>query len=129
MPSRECCPPLMDTLARIKELAAKQFGGDPQAIDENAPVDQLGIDSLGFLEHLGRHAPILMIPKAVARIASRVALNLDIRLPYNPHVIPYATRYWFVDSTKAQRELAVAFRGARETIASTLDWLQQRAFI
>ena len=42
----------MDTLNRIKELAAKQFGGEPDAIDENAPVDQLGIDSLGFLEFL-----------------------------------------------------------------------------
>lgn len=42
----------METLARIKELAAKQFGGEPDAIDENAPVDQLGIDSLGFLEFM-----------------------------------------------------------------------------
>lgn len=42
----------MDTLARIKELAAKQFGGEPDTIDENAPVDKLGIDSLGFLEFL-----------------------------------------------------------------------------
>ncbi|HXT16889.1 MAG TPA: phosphopantetheine-binding protein [Gemmatimonadaceae bacterium] len=42
----------MDTLHTIKDLAAKQFGGDADAIDENAPVDKLGIDSLGFLEFL-----------------------------------------------------------------------------
>jgi acyl carrier protein len=42
----------MDTLKSIKDLAAQQFGGDPDAIDENAPVDQLGIDSLGFLEFM-----------------------------------------------------------------------------
>jgi acyl carrier protein len=42
----------VDTLLTLKELAAKQFGGEPDAIDENAPVDQLGIDSLGFLEFL-----------------------------------------------------------------------------
>ena len=42
----------MDTLAVLKELAAKQFGGEPESIDENAPVDKLGIDSLGFLEFL-----------------------------------------------------------------------------
>lgn len=42
----------MDTLATIKELAAKQFGREPETIDENAPVDQLGIDSLGFLEFM-----------------------------------------------------------------------------
>ena len=42
----------MDTLLSIKELAAKQFGGDANDVDVDAPVDQLGIDSLGFLEFL-----------------------------------------------------------------------------
>jgi acyl carrier protein len=42
----------MDTLQTIKDLAAKQFGGEPEAIDEDAPVDKLGIDSLGFLEFM-----------------------------------------------------------------------------
>jgi acyl carrier protein len=42
----------MDTLTRIKELAATQFGGSTDAIDVDAPVNQLGIDSLGFLEFL-----------------------------------------------------------------------------
>jgi len=42
----------VNTLPIIKELAAKQFGGEPDTIDENAAVDQLGIDSLGFLEFL-----------------------------------------------------------------------------
>lgn len=42
----------MDTLHTLKELAAKQFGGEADAIDENAPIEQLGIDSLGFLELL-----------------------------------------------------------------------------
>ena len=42
----------MDTLTRITELAATQFGGTADAIDADAPVSQLGIDSLGFLEFL-----------------------------------------------------------------------------
>lgn len=42
----------MDTLEAIKELAAKQFGREPESIDADAPVDQMGIDSLGFLEFL-----------------------------------------------------------------------------
>lgn len=42
----------MDTLLVIKELAAKQFGGEAETVDADAPVDQLGIDSLGFLEFL-----------------------------------------------------------------------------
>ncbi|MEO7086256.1 MAG: acyl carrier protein [Gemmatimonadaceae bacterium] len=42
----------MDTLDDIKALAAKQFGGDPESVNADLPVDQLGIDSLGFLEFL-----------------------------------------------------------------------------
>ena len=42
----------MDTLTAIKALAAEQFGGDADTIDVDKPVDQLGIDSLGFLEFL-----------------------------------------------------------------------------
>jgi acyl carrier protein len=42
----------MDTLIRIKQLAAKQFGVDADSIDENVPISQLGIDSLGFLEFM-----------------------------------------------------------------------------
>jgi acyl carrier protein len=42
----------MATLSEIKDLAVKQFGGEAKSIDENAPVDRLGIDSLGFLEFL-----------------------------------------------------------------------------
>ena len=42
----------MDTLLAIKELASKQFGGEVESVDADLPVDQLGIDSLGFLEFL-----------------------------------------------------------------------------
>lgn len=42
----------MDTLQTIKELAATQFDTSVEGMDENAPVDQLGIDSLGFLEFM-----------------------------------------------------------------------------
>lgn len=42
----------MDTMKVIKELAAKQFGGEAESVDVNAPVAELGIDSLGFLEFL-----------------------------------------------------------------------------
>lgn len=42
----------MDTLARIKELAAKEFSVDPGGLDPNAPLDTLGIDSLSFIEFM-----------------------------------------------------------------------------
>ncbi len=42
----------MDTIERIKILAADQFGGDPMAIDADVPLEELGADSLGYLEFL-----------------------------------------------------------------------------
>ena len=42
----------MTTLDSLKDLAAKQFGGDPATVDVNAGIETLGLDSLGFLEFL-----------------------------------------------------------------------------
>jgi acyl carrier protein len=42
----------MDTLARIRALAAKELAIDAGGLDPGAPLDTLGIDSLGFLEFM-----------------------------------------------------------------------------
>ena len=42
----------MDTLARIKDLAAKEFSIDPKGLDPAAPLDTLGVDSLSFIEFM-----------------------------------------------------------------------------
>jgi len=42
----------MDTLSRIKELAAKEFSIDANGLDPAAPLDTLGIDSLSFIEFM-----------------------------------------------------------------------------
>ena len=42
----------MDTLGKIKALAAKEFSIDPGGLDPNAPLDSLGIDSLSFIEFM-----------------------------------------------------------------------------
>src|SRR5215472_701103 len=42
----------MDTLGRIKALAAKEFSLDANALDPAAPLDSLGIDSLSFIEFM-----------------------------------------------------------------------------
>ena len=42
----------MDTLERIRELAAKEFSIDPSGVDPNAPLESLGIDSLSFIEFM-----------------------------------------------------------------------------
>lgn len=42
----------MDTLARIKDLAAKELSLEPDKLDPKAPLDTLGIDSLSFIEFM-----------------------------------------------------------------------------
>jgi acyl carrier protein len=42
----------MDTLSRIKDLAAKEFSLEPGKLDPKAPLDTLGIDSLSFIEFM-----------------------------------------------------------------------------
>ena len=42
----------MDTLGRIKDMAAKEFSIDPAGLDPNAPLDSLGVDSLSFIEFM-----------------------------------------------------------------------------
>jgi dihydroflavonol-4-reductase len=81
------------------------------------------------LELIGRRVPIVSVPNPIARFVSRLAIALHVPLPYNPHVVPYATRYWFVDSAKARRELGVTFRGARETIEPTIEWLTRAGYL
>ena len=110
----------------IKALARGQPGERYILGGENLTIREL-VELV--LQLLGRRVPIVMIPRFLARTVSRIAPRLGVPLPYNPQVVPYATRYWFVDSTKAHRELGVTFRGARETIGPTLQWLRQRALL
>ena len=106
-------------------IAALEFGrpGERYILSgENVTIRQL---AQLVLELIGRKATIVDVPRPVGRAVSRIAIRLRIPLPYNPHVVPYATRYWFVDNAKARRELGVQFRGARQTIESTLAWLRE----
>jgi dihydroflavonol-4-reductase len=93
---------------------------------ENLTIRQLAERVLGLL---GRRAPIVNVPNALARIAARVAERLRIPVPFNTAVVSYATRYWFVDNSKAGRELGVSFRDAGATLGSTLTWLQAEGLV
>ena len=42
----------MDTLARIKDLAIRELALDPAKIDPEAPLADLGVDSLAFIEFM-----------------------------------------------------------------------------
>jgi dihydroflavonol-4-reductase len=89
---------------------------------ENLKVKDLAAVTL---ELLGQKKRVMVLPNSVIRGVARGALGLGIPVPFNPRVIPYATRYWFVDSSKATRELGVTFRPARDALALTLAWLKE----
>ena len=81
------------------------------------------------LQLLGRKSKIVTLPNGLIRSIARAGGALHIPLPFNKDVIPYATRYWFVDGSKAQRELGVQFRNARETLLPTVAWLKQAGHV
>lgn len=81
------------------------------------------------LSLLGRSARVLDVPNALLRAAARAGAALRLPLPFNPHLVPYATRYWFVDAGKARRELGVTFRSARETLEPTVGWLRSAGYL
>ena len=92
------------------------------AAGENLTVKQL---AELCLEILGQKKKIVTVPNGLLRGLASVAQRLRIPMPFNTHVIPYATRFWFMDSSKARRELGVSFRSARETLTPTLQWLKE----
>jgi len=89
---------------------------------ENLTVKQLAALCLDLL---GQKKTIVQVPNGVIKALAAVGTTLHIPLPFNPHVIPYATLFWFMDSSKAQRELGVTFRPARATLEPTLAWLKE----
>lgn len=81
------------------------------------------------LKLLGVKRKVVTLPTGPLRVLTRVAAALHIPLPYNPNVVPYATRYWFMNSGKASRELGITFRPAAEVLAPTLAWLKETGCI
>jgi len=93
--------------------------------------DNLTIRELADLtgDILGKKKLTLTFPNGFIKGLTKVATAAHIPLPYNPNVIPYATKYWFVDNKKAKDELGVEFRPARAVLEPTLDWLKSAGHI
>lgn len=116
-----------DVAAGIVAALAKGRPGERYILaGENLTIRQLA--SL-CLQLAGRRPKVLTVPNNLIRRFTQLAKKLQVPLPYNASVIPYATRYWFVDGSKAQRDLGVMFRDARATLAPTIAWLKQEGHI
>jgi dihydroflavonol-4-reductase len=91
------------------------LGGDNLAIAEIARA---------ALAAAGARKPVVVVPAAVLRAVVRLCGLLRLQPPVPPDLVGYACRYWFVDSTKAKRELGYSPRPAPETLASVVGWIR-----
>jgi dihydroflavonol-4-reductase len=118
------------SVAHVEDVAE----GIVLALERGAPGERyiLGGENLEVralaalaLELFGLRRRVVTLPNALIRGVARAGLRLGLPLPFNPRVIPYATRYWFVCAAKARRELGATFRPARETLAAAVEWLKR----
>jgi dihydroflavonol-4-reductase len=91
------------------------LGGDNLAVEEIVRTT---------LAEAGARKPVVVVPAAVLRAVVRICRLLHLPPPLPPDLVGYACRYWFVDSSKAERELGYRARPARETLASVVRWIR-----
>jgi len=96
------------------------LGGD------NLSVRELAALSLKIMK---KQKPIMQIPNLILQSAGQVASLCRLKFPIHPAVIPYATKYWLMDNSKAKNELGLSFRNAEATLAPTIEWLFQEGHI
>lgn len=96
----------------------------------------LGSDNMEFHDLAKVSLDLLGVEKKIKPIGRGMLMNLawfsktfGINFGFEPAVIPYAVKYWFVDNTKAKEELGVQFRGAKEILEPTLKWVKEEGML
>ncbi len=74
-------------------------------------------------------APVLRLPKAAAIFGARLMEHLyalrDAEPPVDAVSVDMAQHYWYVDSSKAKRELGFSPREPSETLAETVRYVRE----
>lgn len=93
--------------------------------------DNLSVEDLVklTLELAGKKSPILKLPNGLVKGAVQGLAKLGLPTPVIPDVLDYATLYWFVDSSKAKRELDYHPRGAKDAVGPAIAWLYQAGHV
>ncbi len=71
----------------------------------------------------GKSDHVITLPNSVLLPFSYLMRILRLPPPIPADVLSYATLYWFMDSTKAKRELGYSWRSANQTIQIVFQWL------
>jgi dihydroflavonol-4-reductase len=91
----------------------------------------LGGDNLSVSELLrltiklaGQSKPVMTLPNGPLKWAVNSLAKLRLPTPVAPEVLDYATYYFFMDSSKAKRELNYTPRPAAEVLMPVIGWLR-----
>ena len=88
---------------------------------ENLTVEQLARLTI---EIAGQRKPVLKLPNFLLKGIVGLLARLRLPTPVVPDVLDYATRFFFMDSSKAMRELGYKPRPAREVLTPVVAWLR-----
>lgn len=104
------------------------------ALEKGKPGERyiLGGENMEFkdlaalaMEILGKPAKISMISRKMLLTLAWISKTFKINMGFEPAVIPYAVKYWFVDNSKAKKDLGIEFRSPREILEPTLNWVKE----
>lgn len=96
------------------------LGGDNLTIEEIVRL---------ILQIAGQKKPVVRLPNRLLRISMRAIKNIGLTPPLSPEVLEYATRYFFMDTQKAVRELGYRTRPARDVLAPVIKWLREARYV
>lgn len=96
----------------------------------------LGGDNLSIAELIrhtlsaaGQNKPVLILPTWLIKGLIKTLAALRLPTPLDPQVVEYATRYWFMSSDKAKKELGYTARPGNVAIASAVKWLAEKGHV
>ena len=72
---------------------------------------------------------VLQLPNGFTLWAIRLMAKLRIPTPVNPDLLAHAVLWWYVDCSKAERELDYTYRPASETVTELVRWLQEAGHV
>lgn len=109
-------------LALEKGRAGERYilGGENLSVEETVRL---------ALEIGGKKAPVLRMPNSLVKGVVNTMAKLGLPTPAVPEVLDYATLYWFMDSSKAKRELGYNPRSARDAMTPAIAWLYKAGHV
>lgn len=109
-------------------------GGIVGALEKGRPGERyiLGGDNVSVeelvrltLDIAGQKKPVLRIPNGPLKWTVQTMARVGLPTPVIPEVLDYATKFFFVDSTKAKTELGYSPRPARQVLTPVVSWLRE----